>query len=116
MQVTLVYILDVGLQLTDANIAKADNISFDQGTLTMLGLALLTNTAVSENGKIKVTILLETRPTGDSIWLTPEQLQYATRNLFRDVYALRMPAFVTAEEPVVTGAPPVPAPAPAPVC
>lgn len=101
--VTLVYNLNADVQiLSNKLLVRAADINFDQGVLTILGMKVVQDDTVLENGAIKKTIVLETLPAGDSTYKTPEQLKDATRNIFRDVFALRMPALVTAEEPVVS--------------
>lgn len=104
-QITLVYLLNVGIQnsASPTLLARAADIDFNQGTLDMLGMDIVGNETVAEPPSIKRTIVLQTNSLGDSLWRSIDALKYATRNLFQDVFALRMPAFVTAEEPIVQG-------------
>jgi len=104
MNVTLVYRLDVGSQNPNSTklITRAENIDFNQGTLDYIGLDFVDSLTQTDAGKIKRTINLKTNDLGDSIWQNAEQLKYGTRNIFKQIFELRMPALVTAEEPVVS--------------
>lgn len=105
MIATLVYHLDVGLQnAADATLlARASDINFNQGSFDWLGVDVAGDATVTESEHvIKRTIMLETTPFGNSLWRSPTQLKYATRNLLSDIFALKMPARVTADEPVIS--------------
>lgn len=102
MNVKLVYRMDVGVQNLDPLVTRAENIDFNQGTLDYIGLDVVSSLTQPEGGKIVRTIVLKTNAQGDTIWKTPDELKYGTRKIFKQIFEQRMPALVTAEEPVVS--------------
>lgn len=100
--VTLVYLIDVGVQNPLAFGSRVQAVKFDQGALAMLGMDFIGFNFGVAAGKIEWTIRLKTNALGDTLWQDDAALKYATRNLFQDSYALQLPALVTAEEPVVS--------------
>jgi hypothetical protein len=100
--VTLVYRLDVGLQRTNAVLAKAADVLFNQGLFNLLGMDLVGDDTIWDSGNIKRTITLQTLPVGDSLWPTATDLKNVTRNIFKQAFEFQLPAIVTADEPVVS--------------
>ena len=103
----LVYNLNVGIQDTNSVRLRARAAAIDlnyQDTFTYLGVDLVGDQTDVVDGLIKRTLTFQTNAFAELylLYQTPEQLANATRNLFQDIFALQMPALVTAEEPVVS--------------
>lgn len=106
-RITLKYDLNVGSQSAFATklLDRAKSIDVDQGSLDYIGMSIVDDqTAPDLHAKNKIirVITLATNALGDSIWQNADQLKYATRNIFKEIFEQRMPALVTAEEPVVS--------------
>lgn len=106
--VTLLYTLDVGIQLAANYVARVEAIDvFDpappgQGILALLGMDLVSDTTVAAGtNTITRTIVLRTNAQGDQLYANADAVKAATRNIFRAALNLRTPALVTAAEPVV---------------
>lgn len=102
MLATLTYEIDVGVQVPSTMVSRVAAIDVDEGTLGALGLTVASDSTVVDGARVKRTIVLETDAQGDSFWTSAEALKYATRNIFKQVFELRVPSLVTAAEPVVS--------------
>lgn len=100
--VTLEYECDGGQQPTANFASKVSAVSLDEGEYTLLGLTMFSDvTAEIPNTNVVSRTVVLTIQAGSPLE-TEDEAKDATRNLFTDKLALRIPARVTAVEPVFT--------------
>lgn len=100
--VTLEYECDGGQQPTANFSSKVSAVALDEGEYALLGLTLFSDVTaeIANTNSVSRTVVLTIQAT--SPLQTEDEAKDATRNLFTNKLALRVPARVTAVEPVYT--------------
>jgi hypothetical protein len=73
-----------------------------EGELDLLGYTNGGFAAVITGGRVRCRVIFTTNAVSDSRFPTDAARAYSTKNLYRASIANRVPAFVTAADPVIT--------------
>lgn len=73
-----------------------------EGELEQLGFDVTGDSSAIAGFSVERTIELTTNALGDTLWTTAEQAAAATRKLYTQQLERRLPAVVSASEPVIT--------------
>ena len=100
--VALEYECDGGIQPTANFVTAVSAVNVNEGELSLLGMGVQADVTAElpNTNTVRRTITLLVLPTCP--FSTDDEYKDATRNLWTDKFALRVPARVTAAEPVVT--------------
>lgn len=99
--ITLVYRIDVGNQDPALFVGRVEALDVDPN-FEMLSMTKISDDTVQEAPGVKRTIVLQTNATSDAMFPTDASKIAATRGMLTNVFGIRVPARVTAEEPVVS--------------
>lgn len=100
--VSLVYTAPVGVQPAASIATKLGAIPIYEGELAMLGLVVINDVALVASGEAARLIDLQTTPDGDALWPDATALAYATKNLYKQALAYKLPGKILAADPVVS--------------
>lgn len=99
--ITLVYKIDVGNQDPANLLARLEAIDVD-ANFEMLQMTKTSDVSAIALPGLTRTIELQTNATSDQMFPTDALKRSATKGLLTNVFAIQMPAQVSADEPVVT--------------